>query len=147
MPLAWACASAPAPLLDPALDAPGDATTLQVSLVFGPDADLDLYVTGPSEETVYYANTPARDRGHLDADRRCDAPPPRVETITFPAAVAGRYRVGIDYPEDCGEITREVPYRLVWHAPGAGPRQRDGVARFGRFDSRVVEIDVGDTGP
>lgn len=118
-----------------------------MSLVFGPDADLDLYVTGPSEETVYYANTPARDRGHLDADRRCDAPAPRIETISFPAAVAGRYRVGIDYPEDCDDGRRNVPYQLVWHAPGAEPRGQDGVARFGRFDSRVVEIDVGDTGP
>ena len=53
---------------------------LRVELVFSDDADLDLYVTGPDLETVYFANTPTRAGGALERDLRCDGEPgTRVE--------------------------------------------------------------------
>jgi len=78
--------------------APGSVV---VRLAFGAGADLDLYVTDPLAEAVYFGNTPARSGGRLLADQRCDAPAPRVEIIVFEAAPAGRYRVGVDFPERC----------------------------------------------
>ena len=134
------CAHAPSWIEPPPPDAPPDA--LVVRLIFGEGADLDLYVTGPSQETVYYANAEARDGGRLDGDERCDAPAPRVETVLYAEAEAGSYRVGIDFPESCEGDQDPVPYVVQWRAPGAGPGRLEGVGRFGRFDSRVIEIPV-----
>jgi hypothetical protein len=74
---------------------------MRVRLAFSQGADLDLYVTDPTYETVYFANSPTRAGGRLEADVRCDAPAPRVETITFPRTLPGAYRVGVDFPERC----------------------------------------------
>src|SRR4029453_11922130 len=55
---------------------------LVVRLAFEPGADLDLSVSDPRDETIYYANTPARSGGALDADQRCGAEPAeRIETV------------------------------------------------------------------
>ena len=62
----WAagCASpVPAPAPPEAGSLPAGA--LRARLVFSADADLDLYVTGPDLETVYFANTPTRLGGVL----------------------------------------------------------------------------------
>src|SRR5262245_17500983 len=101
MALAASCASAPAPLAAPVRPPPPPGS-LRVELVFGAGADLDLYLTDPSQETVYYANSPSRvNGGRLEADLRCEAAPPRVETIVFAGAPPGRYRVGVDRAETC----------------------------------------------
>ena len=51
------------------------AGMLLLRLAFGAEADLDLYVTDPQLETLYYANTPVRSGGELLEDQRCDATP------------------------------------------------------------------------
>jgi hypothetical protein len=77
---------------------------LRVLLAFGPAADLDLYVTDPLEETVYFANSPSASGGRLEADLRCDSPGSgdRIEVVRFADPRAGRYRVGVDHPKGCG---------------------------------------------
>jgi hypothetical protein len=125
---------------------PADAGSLSVHLAFGPDADLDLYVTGPREETVYYANTPSAIGGALVADRRCAHAAPRVETVRFPAPLMpGRYRVGVDYPHRCGEAPSAVPFALRVDEPGAG-RALEGLAAHRVFEPVVLEFEVGRTG-
>ena len=100
-PLRWSRRCAPR-------SAPGD---LRVELVFGQGADLDLYLTDPSQETVYYANTPSQvNGGRLEADLRCDAAAPRVETIVFASAPPGRYRVGVDRAETCAGGAAVEPF-------------------------------------
>ena len=144
----FACAGSPAGDLSAPIDeAPLTPGALRVRLVFASEADLDLYVTGPSRETVYFANASARDGGVLEADRRCDAPAPRVESIVFPAAPPGVYRVGVDFMVRCDGATDEAPYRLVIEAPGRAPLEQRGAARFGVFAPRVVELHVDDAGP
>ena len=103
------CASTPEEPPDlPPRAAPAGA--LRVELAFGQDADLDLYVTDPLQETVYFANTPSQQGGVLLDDRRCDSPPPRIETVVFEHPPPGRYRVGVDYPRRCRLIgIAEVP--------------------------------------
>jgi len=115
---------------------------VRVQLAFGDAADLDLYVTGPGGETVYFANTPAAG-GALDADRRCGDPAPRIEAVTFAAPPAGRYRVGIDFPERCDAGAGEASWRLVFEGPGVR-EERTGCAHFGRFESSVLELGVGE---
>ncbi|MEO2167209.1 MAG: PPC domain-containing protein [bacterium] len=84
--------------------------TLRIRLAFGAHADLDLFVTDPAQESVYFANSPSRSGGRLESDRRCTDTAPRVETVAFPQASAGRYRVGVDYPKACTEPAAEVPF-------------------------------------
>src|SRR5437016_5099590 len=74
---------------------------LSVQLTWSAPADLDLYLTDPTAETVYFANTPNRTGGRLLRDTRCPdivrAPPPYVEVADVPEPRPGRYRVGVDF--------------------------------------------------
>ena len=127
----------------PPADANGlEAGSVRVRLFFGDAADLDLYVTDPFQETVYFANTPARSGGALREDLRCTAAAPRTETVVFPDAPAGRYRVGVDYPERCRRAPDPIPYRIVVEADGMR-RDQPGEIGFGHFEGVVIEFDVG----
>jgi len=141
---AWALACAgplvTAPAIPPApAPQPG---ALRVRLVFADAADLDLYVTGPLLETVYYANTPSKIGGELANDERCDAPPGiRVETVTFAAAPPGRYRVGVDFPERCRLPARRVAFAVVVEGVGLH-REHAGEIELGVFEPLVLEFAV-----
>jgi hypothetical protein len=123
------------------LPAPGGVV---VRLAFGPEADLDLYVTGPLQETVYYANTPSKIGGELAEDLRCEHPGTRIEEIRFPV-VPGRYRVGVDYPRACGETRTPAPFSLTLDTP-AGREEHRAIAVYHVFDPVVLEFDVLDDG-
>jgi len=112
-----------------------------VELHFGVDGDLDLFVTNPMHEEVYFANSPSRLGGVFEGDRRCGDPAPRVERVRFAPAPAGRYRVSVDFPIRCREGVDEVPYRVVVDAKGLR-REVEGRARFGRLEHIVIEFDV-----
>jgi len=126
------------PELPPAALAPG---ALRVELSFGGEADLDLYVSDPRLETVYFANSPVASGGRLEADRRCDAPAPRVEAIAWEHPPPGRYRVGVDFPERCAGGVDAAPWRLRVRGPGID-RELDGEAAFGRFEARALEFEI-----
>ena len=81
---------------------------LTIQLTFGADADLDLYVTDPLLETVYFANHSGKSGGRISDDVRCDGlqergsrQTPRIEEVRFDAPIPGLYRIGIDYPTKC----------------------------------------------
>jgi len=121
---------------------PAGPDGLRVRLAFGAEVDLDLYVTDPSEETVYYANTPSRTGGALIEDQRCAHPTPRVETIRFPAPLApGRYRIGVDYPRACDDARAPAPFAVAVEGPGGRTMQR-GLARHRVFEPIVLELEI-----
>jgi hypothetical protein len=139
--LAAACATPRTPALSDT-GTPAPPGGLRVELHFGAEADLDLYVTDPLRETVYFANTPTRRGGVLERDLRCDAPAPRTEAVVFEVAPAGRYRVGVDFPRRCGgTLARSVPYLLVVRADGLRREQRAQI-EFGRFELRALELEL-----
>ena len=77
-----------------------DESVLLVQLAFGAEADLDLYVTDPLLETVYFANHESKSGGKISDDVRCDKQAFRIEEIRiedvwFDAPMPGRYRIGI----------------------------------------------------
>lgn len=118
--------------------------TLVVRLAFEPGADLDLYVTDPRLETVYYANTPIVSGGRLEVDRRCEADEEgavRVEEVRFDAPLPGRYRVGVDFPHRCEGGPDEVPYVVSIEDRGTRS-QRRGMARWLEFTTIVHEFEV-----
>ena len=144
--------AAPAPAWSDALSARADALEamlaaaerapageLVVRLAFEAGADLDLYVSDPLDETVYYANTPVRSGGALDADRRCREPGERVETVRFAAPLPGRYRVGVDFQHRCESEERVAPFSISIDANGERRILR-GLARWNVFASRVDEF-------
>ncbi|MFQ5512956.1 MAG: hypothetical protein ACE5FG_00850 [Myxococcota bacterium] len=138
--LLLACATEPASAPDPSLP-PRPAGALRVLLRFGPAADLDLYVTDPGHETVYYGNTPTERGGRLAEDLRCDPPGERVERVEFADPPVGRYRVGVDFPERCNLRTRAARFRVIVEAEGLH-RERSGEIRLGRFQPVVLEFEL-----
>jgi hypothetical protein len=142
--LALACAAAPPPPAPaaPAPPAAPQASELRVALVFGAEADLDLYVTDPFEETVYFANTPSyASGGALDADQRCGSPAPRVEQVRFAHPAPGRYRVGVDHPERCTRTGVRSAFRLVveWNGERV---ERQGEIELGEFQPAVLDLEL-----
>jgi hypothetical protein len=109
-----------------------------VRLAFGDAADLDLYVTGPLAETVYFANTPTRVGGRLERDLRCGAGPRRIEQVVYPDPVAGPYRVGVDFPERCDGARDPVAF-VVEARGAAGVERRSGRIAPGEFEPIVLE--------
>ena len=112
---------------------------LVVRLAFEAGADLDLYVSDPLDETVYYANTPVRSGGALDADRRCEDAEPRVETVRFAAPLAGGYRVGVDFQQRCPGGADVAAWAIAIEARGER-RVLSGLAAWNVFASRVDEF-------
>jgi hypothetical protein len=112
---------------------------LVVRLAFEAGADLDLYVSDPLDETLYFANTPVRSGGALERDLRCDDAPPRVEIVRFAKPLPGGYRVGVDYPERCPGGADVVPWALAIEVRGER-RVLRGLAEWNVFASRVDEF-------
>jgi hypothetical protein len=117
---------------------------LNVYLAFAGDVDLDLYVTDPTQETTYFANTPSRLGGRLDADLQCDAPsraePERAERIRYAAPASGRYRVSVDHPRSCAR-PRAAGYAIA--VEHAGQRTfHTGTVRPREFRLIALEVDV-----
>ena len=112
--------------------------------MFGAGSDLDLYVTDPAQETVYFANTPSRgSAGHLEADLRCDAvATPRIETIVFESAPAGRYRVGVDRAQTCDGGSRAAEPFLIAVEFAGQRREVRGEILGERFLPSVLEIEL-----
>ena len=131
------CATA-RPLAPPPAPAPG-GEPLRVTLTWDAPVDLDLYVTTPGGETLYYANP----RDVFVRDARCDAGPAavRVEEARWRAPVPGRYRVGVDFPEACTDGVDVAPYRIVIDA-GTRHEEHTGMARRLVREPRVVEVAI-----
>jgi hypothetical protein len=125
---------APAPAV-PATDGEG----LVVTLAWGAAADLDLYVTLPGGESLYYANPGQAFVG----DARCDtAAAPRTETARWRNPAPGRYRIGVDFPETCdGARIADVPYRIVVDLRGRRI-EHAGTARLLVRDPAAFEVEV-----
>jgi len=126
---------------------PGLSRGLLVRLAFDDAADLDLFVTDPVHESVYFANSPTRSGGSLIDDRRCDDPSPRVEAVHYPSPTAGRYRVGVDFHRRCPEspLSNEEGKQglyVVRVDQGGRVLERMGMATPGHFEVIVIEFDV-----
>ena len=82
---------------------------IRVTLVWGTDDDLDLYVTDPNGDTIAYFNPSVPSGGTLDRDDnvgQCgtDPEPGGVENVFWPdtpAPPSGTYTVGVNSYADC----------------------------------------------
>lgn len=135
-----------------------DPGGIVVRLKFDDNVDLDLYVTDPLLETVYFARHESRTGGVIGADVRCDtvAPQnspqnspqngPRIEEVRFADPWPGRYRVGVDFPARCdGAATRApAPYAISVSANGAS-YQTHGLVNLKYFEVVVLEFEINES--
>lgn len=144
-----ACAAAAPRTAPPPLRAalPASPGEVAVGLFWAAAVDLDLYVTGPSLETVYFANARSADGGRLERDVRCGeaeggvANRPRSELVVWRHPPPGRYRVGVDFIDGCGGKEERVGFRVVAEARGRR-LEATGVASASVFQPVVLEFDV-----
>lgn len=117
-----------------------------VRLKFDDTVDLDLYVTDPLLETVYFARHESRTGGVIAADVRCDTPGPRVEEIRFVQPWPGRYRVGVDFPGRCdgSASPAPAPYAVSVSANGV-VHETHGLVNLKYFEVVVLEFEVNES--
>jgi len=146
-----ACASqrsAPPLVAPPAVVLP-DQPGLTFILAWDAPVDLDLYVTDPTWETVYFGNNPSRSGARLTEDVRCpdvrgDGPFQEVVRIADPAP--GGYRVGVDFMERCRGENEYVSFRVATVFQGAAAQEKSGAIQIERFLPRVAEYRFTGTG-
>jgi hypothetical protein len=96
---------------------------IQVSMTFDTNDDLDLYVTGPDNETVFFDNKNAANGGILDLDANmlCGAPAGNSENITWPQGTApeGTYQVFVNFYLSCSgdPVNYTVTVTVVGNPP------------------------------
>jgi uncharacterized protein YfaP (DUF2135 family) len=125
-------------------EAPRAAGSIRVLLAFTPDFDLDLYVTDPLEEAVYFGNPETPSGGRLGADLRCESPGggSRIETIVFASPLHGRYRVGVDHPRTCTGKRGSASFAVGFESAG-GTLWAVGALETLVFEPIVLETSVG----
>jgi len=136
----------PAPPRVPAGPA-AEGGEIRVTLAWSQPVDLDLYVTDPAQETVYFANASTGSGGKLERDVVCGGIPAGKteaalsEAIRWDRPPRGRYRVGVDFMDGCESSAQEVMYRVAVDVGGRRKEQLGKIAK-GRFESVVFEFDV-----
>jgi hypothetical protein len=131
---------APPPAASPEPPSAGVTVTLRWD---GP-VDLDLYVTDPVLETVYYGNPRSASGGVLEADARCARRTPGMqeERVRWTKPPSGRYRVGVDFPEACGARVDDVAWAMTVDVDGRR-QETTGRAHLAERRPAVLEFDVG----
>lgn len=114
---------------------------LIIRLAFGEEADLDLYVTDPLLDTVYFARHESRTGGRISADVRCDSSGSRIEEVRFETPWAGRYRVGVDHPKRCDGASAPAAYAVTAYVDGKTYTTSGSVA-LEQFQLVVLEFEL-----
>lgn len=114
-----------------------------VRLMFNSDVDLDLYVTDPLLDTVYFARHETRMGGVLSRDVRCETKGARVEEVRFASLWPGRYRVGVDFPRRCNQSDITVPAAYAIEVVADGKTHRvHGLVNLEYFEVEVLVFEV-----
>ena len=123
---------------------PGPGVT--VTLRWTAPVDLDLYVTDPGLETLYFANPRTASGGVLERDARCaeQQPGEQAERARWTKPPPGRYRVGVDFLETCSGRATEVPYALTVEVDG---RRQEITPRAHRGERQPLVLEFTVAGP
>lgn len=77
---------------------------MDITLSWSGAADLDLHVTDPYAETIYYFHPTSESGGSLQQDGECAGSGDHQETVSYPSGMAasGMYQISIHYFRACG---------------------------------------------
>lgn len=120
---------------------------LRVTLVWGTDDDLDLYVTEPEGELIYYANKHSTNGGSLHGDDNAEicganAEPGGVESVAWPSTPPhGTYSVMVKAYRRCAG-TDPVPYTVTVFVDEVQVHQESGTVPGGDAAPPVFEFTV-----
>ena len=98
---------------------------IQAAVTWDTLADVDLYVTDPAAETVFFGNRTSASGGVLDIDSNaaCNGVGEMVENIVWPGtAPAGTYTVEVALFSDCGSSATGTNFFGVLRVKGANPQ-------------------------
>lgn len=86
---------------------------IQITLVWEGNVDVDLWVTDPSGERIYWEHTSSVSGGELDRDNLCPIEPGLSENIYWgkDEAPPGDYKIQVNHFDSCGTATRAY-YRV-----------------------------------
>ena len=134
----------PVPIPPPPLAVHGRTDGLNVFLTWTASVDLDLYLTDPTLETVYFGNNPSRTGGQLLRDTRCGdvrRQGPFWEQARVLHPKPGRYRVGVDFIECCAAARQPVGFRVLVEIGGA-QREVTGIIDPEQFQPLALEFEL-----
>ena len=89
--------------------------TLHVRLTWDREADMDLSVTDPNNEEIYYANSESSGQeGFLDLDSNpaCSIDHIKTENIYYVLAISGRYYIHVNLYSACN-ITEQINFEVL----------------------------------
>lgn len=90
--------------------------TLRIELTWKAPVDLDLFVTGPSGETIYFGNKQSKIGDKLIEESNCESltskPSHLREAVLIPAAQGGKYRVSVDFIFQCQSSLDQADAKL-----------------------------------
>lgn len=85
---------------------------LEIELYWSNPVDLDLFVTAPDGETIYYGNPKSRAGDLIRSQSNCASvktnPTPWRERAMINAAQSGIYRVSVDFIFNCGSGLKQA---------------------------------------
>ena len=119
-----------------------------LELVWQVPVDLDLFVTGPEGETIYFGNRMARLGHQMIAESDCTAASeteaPYIERAQIPIAYSGTYRASIDFIKHCGAGESAVKAALkLMAADGTLIEQQDNITvEFQQLNTVAWEFEV-----
>ncbi|HSE41072.1 MAG TPA: hypothetical protein VLH08_09935 [Acidobacteriota bacterium] len=92
---------------------------IEISLNWEGSADLDLHVTDPYGETLYYFRSTNQSGGRYEEDRECFNNNGQFERVVYDSgnAAAGLYQISVHYFRSCGEA-RDAHWTLHVNVDG-----------------------------
>ena len=123
---------------------------LRIDLEWQAPVDLDLFLTGPDGETIYFGNRDARAGYKMQGESNCktvaSSSGPYRESAIIPAAKVGRYRVSVDYILNCGSDITEAGALVTLYDAVAGLKlgSKDIIVKQQELKTVAWEFEVGE---
>ncbi len=90
---------------------------LIIELVWENPVDLDLFLTDPTGETVYFANRISKSGVRMGLESGCSEVSKNHasygEIAKIEKALLGRYRVSVDFIKDCGNTSLDAEFEVI----------------------------------
>lgn len=78
--------------------------------------DLDLFLTGPKGETIYFANRLSKNGMRMRTETGCTEmkgkEPPFIEQAVIPSQIKGKFRVSVDFINSCNHNILSSDYLI-----------------------------------